>query len=295
MRIAQTFLALSVLLLLAACGGGGGGGFGTNASAVLAGYSPVYATAPDDINPADEMDESVEGGPGATGVMAVATMFDGSPAFHAVKIRALADGSKLYISIDGGAEIELDETPSGAYGTNPPTSEPLVSYVGSGNSAWLQYTKLNNYIYDNGEGVVGIETPVTNLPDIPAKYTGDVTLFSYNDTMTRDDIVSVFGTFDMDIDFNNNTITGTTGGTINTAINAGAGQSALSTGTISGSTAGNGLVGTMTFNSSLGDATVTFAGKTYGWSAEEIGGAAIGTITNTGDGTIPIYGQFTSD
>ncbi|MEK6217085.1 MAG: hypothetical protein N2B03_07705, partial [Boseongicola sp.] len=59
----QIILSLAALLVLSACGGGGAGGaFGTDAGAVLASYTPVYATAPDDINPADEMGESVEAG-----------------------------------------------------------------------------------------------------------------------------------------------------------------------------------------------------------------------------------------
>ena len=227
--------------------------------------------------------------------MAVATALDGSPEFWSVKIRTNADASILYLSVNGGAEVALDDTGAGAYGTNPPFDEPLVGYIGTGNSAWLQYTKINGFIYDNGEGVIGIETPTARLPGAPANYTGDVVLFSYNDTLTRDDIVGVNGTFDMDVDFANQTIAGTTGGDINISLNGGGIVNYAATGTITGSTAENGLLGTMTFDSAGGDATVTFAGKTYGWDAQEIGGAAIGSINAVGEGTIPIYGHFESN
>ncbi len=296
MRYFPTFLALSALLILAACGGGGIGGFGSNASAIVNSYTPVYATAPDDIDPTDEMDESVEGGPGATGIMAVATSFDSTPEFRTVKIRTNADGSILYLSVNGGAEIALDEMLSGAYGSNPPMSEPLVSYIGVFNSAWLTYSKINGTSFDTGDGVIGIETPTANLPmGGPVNYTGDVTLFSYNDTVTRDDIVGVNGTFDMDVNFDSQTITGTTGGDINVSANGGGLNSYAATGTIAGSTSGNGLVGTMTFDSAGGNASLTFAGKTYGWAADEIGGALIGSISGTAAGTLPIFGHFDSD
>ncbi|NNJ68672.1 MAG: hypothetical protein HKP54_11620 [Boseongicola sp.] len=298
MRISHTFLASSGLLALAACGGGGGavGGFGGNASGVINGYAPVYATAPDDIDPTDEMDESVEGGPGATGIMAVATSFDASPEFASVKVRTNNDGSILYLSINGGSEVALDEIPGGAYGSNPPMSEPLVSYIGVFNSAWFQYTKINGASFDSGDGVIGIETPTIRLPTGgPVNYTGDVTLFSYNDTLKRDDIVGVNGTFDMNVDFDTQSITGTTGGDINISVNGGGLNSYAATGTVSGSTDGNGLIGSMTFDSAGGNASLTFAGKTYGWNADEIGGALIGSISGTGAGALPIYGHFDSD
>ena len=87
--------------------------------------------------------------------MAVATALDGSPEFWSVKIRTNADASILYLSVNGGAEVALDDTGAGAYGTNPPFDEPLVGYIGTGNSAWLQYTKINGFIDDTGAGAYG--------------------------------------------------------------------------------------------------------------------------------------------
>ena len=307
----QLFLAIIALLALAACGGGGGGagagGFGGGASNAL-NYTPIYRTEASGSIPVDilALDNSLRNlgdstGHGATGVMAMGTQFSPNVSMNGFRVRLSNDRQTLTLSISGQPDIVLtaDGTPSqftGSWGDF--FNGPYVTLTHTnGHSGKMTFQNINigpPYSGTFGGGVYGLETPIGQLPDTPADYTGTFEGTSQLQALAAGNQSLVSGTFDMTVDFDTGLVDGTTAGSISVlgaSVNV---TDSGATGLINGSTIGNGFTGSWTLNGSTYALDADFAGKTYGWEAEDIGGALVGTVTGGGD-SLNLYGTFESN
>jgi hypothetical protein len=298
MRSFQFLIAILALLALAACGGGGGsGGIGGGGVGGALGFASVYRTAQGDlIEQSVALDESLRGLPGhstahgASGVMATATTLDATPDLRGFRVRLSSDRTTAIVDIQGLGTFNLAATglgPSaigGNYELNGTLQDVDVSLQHALDMGLIGLTDTRNLSSVTfGTGHYGLETPPSELSGV-VSYTGNVFASSYVSSLSTD-TAAIVGTFDMTIDFGASSISGTTGGSL--SHNAGGGAAS---GSINGSVSGSGISGSFTWAGSGVSAQSTFAGKLFGWTADETGGGVIGTVNG-----VPVYGNFDGD
>lgn len=264
--------SLAACAALAACGGGGGGGLLSSSGDVLD-YAPSYADGPTDTFSASLIDD------GITGVMSIADPLDGSVRLVNVDIRTSTDRQTAYLSINGGSEKSYPalggvNASGGAYGTTSGAGYLTFSTLdGMAGTVGLQEGT------EGGFGWAGIETRPSNLPS-SATYGGfwGGHIYDAGDPFNSG-VASGFMT--MTVDF--------AGGDVSGAL------SGSSSGSITGTVDGNGVTGE--FDLVSGDYTgdLTFAGKTFGDSAEVVAGALGGTVRDTGGSLKTFAGTFDGD
>ena len=291
-------------LAVSACGGGGGGlsGGGTPGSSVgevfraePSGSLLIDPKAVDYALRGDTSEHTASNTQGATGVIATATMFDATPELRDVFMTLNTDRTQLTIQVQGWAPIVLavDGTASeysGFYGDFFGQSVSLSHFDDMGRT---QYSDSRDpFTTTIGVGHYGLETPLDRVPTTStATYDGAFNASGYVSSFSSPTGVGANGTFNMVLNFDGSSLSGTTAGSVFYTDGASPLQEDIATGTVSGVIAGNGIGGTFTLVGPNSSANLIFEGNMYGWDREEIGGALIGTITG-GGGTNPVYGEF---
>lgn len=310
MKLAKISLMTTSLLALAACGGGGGGGGISGSASGALNYAPIYRTEATGSIPIDiqALDKSLRNlgestGHGATGIMSTGQQFTRNVDITGFTVKLSGDRETLTLSRPGEANIVLaaDTTPDqfgGSWGNFSDGYHVSLNHAASGHFGKMvfKYTKIGSSSVTNiyGEGIYGLETPLAQLPSGDANYSGDFVGLAQLQALASGSQAMVDGTFDMTVNFDSGSVTGSTLGDIsvlNPSFNV---TDADATGTISGSTSGNGFTGNWTLNGATYAMNAGFAGKTYGWNAEDVGGALVGTITGGGE-NLNLSGTFESN
>ena len=293
-------------LAVSGCGGSGGGGGLGGGGLPGSSFGEVFRAEPSRsllIDPkavdyalrGDTSEHTASNTQGATGVIATATMFDATPVLRDVFMTLNTDRTQLTIQVQGWAPIVLAVNGSateytGSYGEFLGQTISLSHFNDMGRT---QYSDSRDpFSTTIGVGHYGLETPLDRVPTVStATYDGAFDALAYVSSFSSPTGVGANGTFNMVLNFDGSSLSGTTAGSVFYTDGASTLQEDIATGTVSGVIAGNGIGGTFTLAGPNSSASLIFEGNMYGWDHEEIGGALIGTITG-GGGTNPVYGEF---
>ncbi len=252
-----------VFLSLAACGGGGGSGGdsgGGNGLGTVFNYAPSFADTP-----TVTVSQAIDGA-GATGIALQHDPFSGELRFQNIRVRRSADDTTIYLSINGGAEIELEGGP-------PIYSDGRLIF-----SFGIFETDDAQSISSSGQvagltgfqsGFVGVETPVANLPSGTTTYRGSYSGSANSLESLNGD--ALLGQIALDVAFG----TGDVSGTMAFGLTPVA--------TIEGSVSGNGTIGNLILDDAYEySGTVPIIGKTFGHDADTLAGVfGSNTVINT--------------
>lgn len=251
----------AALVGLAACGGGGGGGgAGAAGAAAALDYDPVFATA---SNP------TIGVAKGTTGISGVSILVDGFNdriTFESVKIRTTDGGDTLILTLNG-RNFTLSEDPDapGIYSDgrvvmtfNPDDDSFIYEFGSSGITAGNLGLR---------QGFVGLETPRSTLVDAgETSYRGSLVI-NLDATGGVFDIDQIAGTLEITADFSDGSMSGKyMFGLLETL------------GTVSCSTQGNGILGTLTLeNASDYRGDLQLVAKAFGEDGDTLAGVVGGT------------------
>ncbi|MBT8426352.1 MAG: hypothetical protein KJO67_15365 [Silicimonas sp.] len=283
MRIFQIFLALAALFALAACGGGGGSG-GFSSGAGLFNYAPNVADSGTDTSLASISDDGISGILSQADIGATSV----SSRLRSVKVRISADGNTAFLTVEGVTQtipVVIKQPGGGQFGSVP--SNVLQVTGSNANHVLMTYSGTSGASGFGGFGYVGIETPAARLPTSDASYSGSWGGQAYHPGNSFANSGVVLGNMDVTLNFQTGSAAGSFTGNLNAA------DTGSFSGTISGNTSGNGAAGTMTINSSGFSGAMPFAGKTFGFNAEDFAGGFAGSMTADGSGrTYSMTGTF---
>lgn len=302
MNIAKKTLMAGSLIALAACGGGGGGLLGSGGGTGSINYASVERTeAGDLIEQSVALDEALRGLPGhstahgASGVMATATTLDGSPDLRGFRVRLSEDRSTAIVDIQGIGSFNLTSTglaPStigGDYELTGELEDIGVSLQHALDMGLISLQDTRNLTATTfGVGHYGLETPASQRSGI-VTYTGDAFASSYVSSLSSN-TAGINGTLDMTLNFNDNSVSGTTDGSLFFSSGGGTPLTPDASGSINGTVTDGGISGTFTWSGGGLSAQTTFAGKIFGWTGEELGGGMIGSVNG-----VPVFGEFEAD
>lgn len=312
MQFSKALLPLLATSLLVACGGGGGGGGGgfagggiAGAEAALARVDPVYAVEPTLPDPSDEVGDSLNAGDGASGIAVRWNFLQPGARFVPIKLSLNADRTVLTLNIDGQVFV-LDSTAEpeefggpdaygGRYGVELSevglgTTTPSVGLMHTFNDGLFTFERSTSLTsFTSIDGRYGIATPLDRLPS-SATYEGKLNLIAIIEGFEAPAVGGLNSDFEMMVDFSGNTISGSATGDLTLA---GPGSPIEVAGDISGAENDGGLAATIMFaDGDTNLVSVTLAGQTYGWDAEDVSGAAIGTYLPTGDTMVGIWERW---
>jgi hypothetical protein len=274
MKMISAFGFCAAALVLAGCGGGGGINFGNPL-----GVEESLATGP-----TDTMTASINRGDGVSGVISLAeiSLAGASAGLSAFRVEISGAGSIATVYAGGNIYVlPLLDSGSGyrRFGSETGT---LLQLNEAGTHQLATFSQTGGATALAGFGYLGIETPISQLPSGPVEYTGSWGGQAYSDDLLSSGVV--LGDMTALVDFDGGTVSGTFDGTLNT------GDVTDFSGTLSGSTSGNGITGTMNVTTgATGD--VDFAGNSYGWNEGVIAGGVAGSI-NDGSDNFTVTGTF---
>ena len=273
MQIVTKATFIFAALAVSGCGGSGGltGGSGAPLS-----YAPVYATSLSDTT------LTSISGDGVSGVMSQADteLSSSSSRLRSVKIRLSGDGNTAFLTIDGATQslpVTIKQPGGGQFGSVPSNVLQVVALNDS--VTLMTYSGSSGASGFGAFGYVGVETPVAELPTGDATYSGFWGGQVYGASGVLSGFGVVNGNMSVILNFDTSDVTGTFDGSVN-ATDVGS-----FAGTISGDTAGNGALATMTVTSGDFTGSMPIAGKTFGFDGATFAGGFAGNLRANASGT----------
>jgi hypothetical protein len=250
----------AAIIGLSACGGAGGGGASGAAGAAAAlNYDPVFATSGNPTIGASKANS------GVTGVAILTDGFNDRIAFESVQIRMSNDGETLTLTINDRS-YTLDEDPD------------TPNFYSNGELVMAFNPDDGDFIYEFGSsgitggdfglrsGFVGVETPVAALAGGEILYRGSL-IINLDATGDEFDIDQISGTLEITTNFDDGAMSGEyLFGLLDTL------------GTVTGSTQGNGILGTLTLEDASGySGDLQIIAKAFGQDGDTLAGVTGGT------------------
>lgn len=256
------FLCGAAFIGLSACGGSGGGTSGASGAAAAADaldYDPVFATSGNPTIGASKANT------GVTGLAILTDGFNDRLTFESVRIRTSSDGETLFLTLNGKSYTLTEQSSSpGIYSDgqlvlpfNPDDNDFVFEFGSSG---------ITGNAFGLRSGFVGVETPTANLTGGSTLYRGGLVI---NLDATGDvfDIDQIAGTLEITTNFDNDTMSGAFLLGLSTSL-----------GTVSGSTQGNGILGTLTLQDASGySGNLEVIAKAFGQDGDTLAGITGGT------------------
>lgn len=271
----KTMICAVVITSLGACGGGGGGTSGASAAAAALDYDPVFATTE-----TPSVGAAVTSA-GATGLVAIYDVLGDRVVFQNVKTRTNSAGTIGYLSINGAPEITLPLGEGDVFGT--PERNFFFGITGTDDIRDVWSNILPDGDIGLGRGFVGVETTLADLPAGATTFEGDFNASLFQTGLLTMGVDGFLGEITLVTNFDTLALSGRLD------------EGFTTIGTISGSTQGNGILGTVTLTSASDySGSFEIIGKVFGDDGGTLAGVMGGSnvVQDGTNDTYHLFGEF---